>query len=108
MGIRRVPVEVALSLLIGLIAAIGLVDAALGEVPDLVVVFAMIVVVALIAAARTWTTRTRVAVRPDLVRWMTEAAAQGAESVDDVANRALGAYRAGLVVSAEPEQEEGE
>jgi hypothetical protein len=95
MSARRLPLEFLLIGLVALIATIGVIDAAAGRSPDLVALFATIDGLAIVLARRAWIGRRPICARPDLVSWMTELAAAGAESVDDVADRAIGAYRAG-------------
>ncbi|MGI9576853.1 MAG: hypothetical protein ACR2OH_01490 [Microthrixaceae bacterium] len=79
------------------LAAVGLLDAAFGRNWDLVVVFCLVLVVQVALWARLSWGRTSVAVRRDLVFWLRERAVAGGESVEHVADRAIGAYRAGLV-----------
>ncbi len=80
------------------IAVIGAVDAMVGESWDLAVVLGALVVLAVVLLIRTFGRRPVVAVRADLVRWMAGRAATTGERTEDVADRAIAAYRAGLVV----------
>ena len=91
---RRVPSELVLAVVV---AVIGVMDAAIGANPDLVVLFAALVVLSLIAIVRTRSDRNRVSVRSDVAAWLAATATAEGETVADLADRALSAYRAGLV-----------
>lgn len=78
------------------IAAIGAADAATGGAWDLVAVFLAIVVAAASILARSVGWRRQVSVRTDLVRWLEAYAAAGDERLEDVADRAVALYRAGV------------
>ena len=80
-----------------ILAAVGLLDAAIGREWDLVVVCALILAVQVALWARLSWGRTSVPVRRDLVHWLRERAVAGGEPVEHVADRAIAAYRAGLV-----------
>jgi len=86
----------ALVALILLAALVGTVDAAIGRSWDLVVVQGSIIVLAALLGLGAITGRTGLTLRRDLARWLTEIAADGAERPDDVLDRAVAAYRAGL------------
>jgi hypothetical protein len=77
-----------------LAAAVGLVDAAVGGVGDHVVLFAVILVAVTGSLTAALGRRTTLTVRADLGRWLQERAAAGGERPADVADRAIGAYRA--------------
>jgi hypothetical protein len=83
---------------LAVVATVGLVDAAIGTAWDLVAVFALILALLALVAARHVAGRPSVPVRRDLVRWMELRAAAGGERVEDVVDRAVGMYRAGIVV----------
>lgn len=101
---HRVPSEfVVISSLIATIALIGAIDAAVGAAADLVVLFSAIGMLAVISIGRSWARRAELPVRGDLVEWLSVTAAAQGETVSDLADRALGAYRAGLVaISPDP------
>jgi hypothetical protein len=90
-----------LTLLIVVVALIGLIDAAVASTWDLLAVFAAILVLGALALGRSWSRRPSVAVRGDLVRWMASRAADGGERIEDVVDRAISAFRAGLVTDAD-------
>ncbi len=83
--------------LILVIAALGTADALAGGDADLAAVLGLLLALGVVLVARTSGRRRPVAVRSDLVRWMEGRAAVGGERIDDVADRAIGAYRAGIV-----------
>lgn len=87
----------SIGLVIGVVALFGLFDAVTASEPDLVCVFAMIVLLSLILLIGSARRRRPVLVRADLARWMADRAAVSGERVEDVADRALSAYRAGLL-----------
>jgi hypothetical protein len=79
------------------IAAIGTADAATGGAWDLVAVFAAVAVAAASMLVRSVGRRRQVSVRSDLVRWLEAYAATGDERLEDVADRVVALYRAGLL-----------
>lgn len=85
-----------LALLI-LTAAVGALDAAVGGQWDLFAVTAVVVVLGLALAALSSWRRPLVPLRADLARWLARYAAEGGEQTAAVADRAVAAYRAGLV-----------
>ncbi|GAB4585616.1 hypothetical protein [Nocardia sp. IFM 10818] len=87
----------ARALLLAVVAAalIGLIDAATARTWDLVAIFAAILALGGLAAARLGGRRT-VSLRADLARWLTLRAAEGGEPTGRLADRAVAAYRAGL------------
>jgi len=79
-----------------LMAGVGAAHAAVGEDWD---AFALFTALAFMMAAlliRTVRGRPAVPLRADLVAWLEERATSGGESVEEVADRAVSAYRAGL------------
>lgn len=94
MRARRLPPELLLAVVLCAVGAIdGLVDQAYDTTIVLVVVGALCVTGALRAASR----RDQVAVRADLARWLESTASEQGEQPGDVADRAIGAFRSGLV-----------
>ena len=79
------------------VAVIGAVDAAVGESWDLVVLLGSLAVLAAVLLAGTLGRRPLVPIRADLVRWMAGRVATSGERIEDLADRAIAAYRAGLV-----------
>lgn len=79
-----------------LVCAVGLVDAAVGAVWDLVVVQGAVLVLLGVLALASSVGRAHVRLRRDLFRWLERYAAEGGERTADVADRAVAAYRAGL------------
>ncbi|MFG2447364.1 hypothetical protein ACGFQG_31245 [Nocardia fluminea] len=87
---------------VGGIAAIGLVDAATGGNGDLAVVFGAIVVLSIAASLRLPGRRRSIRIRGDLVGWLSTRAAESDEPVGRVVDRAVAAYRCGLTGEREP------
>ncbi|MGI9604356.1 MAG: hypothetical protein ACR2QE_20925, partial [Acidimicrobiales bacterium] len=78
------------------VVVVGLADAAASGEWDLFGLLAIIVVLqGLIWLQLSWG-RPAVPLRADLVSWLDDRAVAGGESVENVADRAIGAYRAGL------------
>lgn len=87
--------------LIGLLAAVGAVDAAIGGQADLAVLQAVVVMLSASVLLRAVVPSRMVPVRGDLARWLDQRAADGTEEAGDVANRAIALYRAGLTGAIE-------
>ena len=83
----------ALSLLI---AGIGVVDAAIGDAWDLVVLFAAIALVQVWILAKVLDSRVAVSLRPDLARWAATRSQRTGEPVADVVDRAVAQFQHGL------------
>ncbi len=81
---------------IALVALVGLLDAIAGGVWDLATTFALVLALVAVQATTTLSRHRPVPVRADLVRWLTERALAGEETVGAVADRAIAAYRAGF------------
>lgn len=79
-----------------ILAVVAIVDAAIGREWDLVVVVALVLAVQIALWLRLSWGRTAVPIRHDLVRWLSDRAVAGGESVGHVAERAIGSYRLGL------------
>lgn len=94
MHAHRLPPELFLA---GAVAAVGAVDAAVGADHDLLVLFVAIAALCLVAIARAARTGTGLRLRPDIDRWLALTAAEQGERPADLADRAIGAFRAGLV-----------
>lgn len=90
-----------LMLAVGVFAAIGIIDAAIGGNGDLVVVFGAIIALSAAASLRLSGNRRSIKVRADLARWLAIRAADGDERVGTVADRAVAAYRSGLTSDRE-------
>jgi hypothetical protein len=88
--------------LIGMVSVIGMVDAAIGRSWDQVAVFVMILLLDLVLVVRVSFRRREVTLRADLAGWLERYAAEGDERVDEVADRAVAAYRAGLTGDRRP------
>ncbi|MBF6182238.1 hypothetical protein [Nocardia otitidiscaviarum] len=82
----------------GVVAAaiVGLIDAATGRTWDLVTVFGIIGLLGVLGLVR-FGGRATLSVRTDLARWLAQRAAEGGEPVHRVADRAIAAYRAGII-----------
>jgi hypothetical protein len=78
-------------------SVVGMLDGARSEAWDQVGIFALIAVLAFVLLLRTTGRRPLVPVRGDLERWLAARAAMTGERVEDVTDRALAAYRAGIV-----------
>ncbi len=91
-----------LMITVGAISLIGLVDAAAGRNWDLVVVFGASIVFTAAAAVRLSGARRSIGLRDDLTRWLEDRAAAGDEPVERVADRAVAAYRLGLISGSDP------
>lgn len=87
----------AVLLLTLVVAVVGAVDAAVGGVWDLFTVFSLVGVLQLVLLLRLSGRRPAVPVRADLVRWLRDRAAAEGETPERIIDRALGAYRAGMV-----------
>ena len=90
-------------LVIAIVAAVGVIDAAIASTWDLVVLFAVISLTGVGVVIHGLSGRRAVAVRADLARWMAVRASEGGERIDDVVDRAVSAYRAGIVAEADRE-----
>jgi len=77
-------------------AIIGIVDAAVELEWDLLVLFSIILGIHLVIWLHLSWGRPAVPLRADLVSWLRDRAVAGGEPVERVADRAVGAYRAGL------------
>jgi len=89
-----------------LLTVVAIVDASIGRNWDLVVVAALVLVLQMALWLRLAWGRTAVPIRHDLARWLGERAVAGGEPVGRVAERAIGAYRIGLV-GIEPDTDDG-
>lgn len=78
------------------LCAVGITDTATSPDAELTWVFVAIGVLNLFLLVRTWTGRILVPLRADLVRWMARRAAVTGERTEDLADRAVAAYRDGL------------
>jgi hypothetical protein len=83
----------AIALGIGGIAAVGLVDAAFTREPDLVALFAAIIVLCLVWVWTTLGTRSTLRVRSDLRAWLQLRSDVTGEDPEQIADRALTSYR---------------
>jgi hypothetical protein len=94
-GMTSDGVGTALTVVATLAALVGLADSILGGSADLTVIF-VIVLAACLAQLRIRPLRRPVRLRADLMRWLTERAQLAGEPVEQVADRAVAAYRSGL------------
>jgi hypothetical protein len=79
-----------------LVLAVGVVDSVLSREWDLLAVFAAALALQLLLLARLSGRRPAVPLRRDLVVWLRDEAALTGEPMERVADRAIGAYRAGF------------
>lgn len=79
------------------VGVIGAVDAAAGRDWDLFAVFVMVVVLQATLLLRLTAHRVEIRLRSDLARWLRDRAADEGDSIDLIADRAVGAYRADLL-----------
>ncbi|KGN40705.1 hypothetical protein [Knoellia aerolata] len=86
-------VERVLLLTIAGVAAVGLVDAALVREPDLVVLFAGVVVLCFVWFLLVPPSRRRLTTRADLFAWLQARSDLTGEPVGRIADRALATYR---------------
>ncbi|MCC6433635.1 MAG: hypothetical protein IT196_01255 [Acidimicrobiales bacterium] len=87
--------------LMALASGVGVLDAAIGGQLDLVVLHSTVLSLTIALALHTAGPGRMVPIRGDLARWLDQRAAGAGERPADVANRAIGAYRAGLTGDAE-------
>jgi hypothetical protein len=78
------------------LCGVGALEAGRGDEWDLVVLFGGVAVLTVVLLIRTAGSRQLVPVRADLVRWMASRAAVAGERTEDLADRAVAAYRDGL------------
>ena len=79
------------------VAVIGAIDAAAAGSWDQVALFGLLLAATVILLARTTVRRPLLPVRADLFRWLARRAAVTGERTEHLADRAISAYRAGLV-----------
>jgi hypothetical protein len=79
------------------VAAIGVVDAAVGRNWDLLFVFALVGLLQLVLLLRLSGRRPAVPLRADLVHWLRDRSEAEGESPERILDRAVSAYRAGLL-----------
>jgi hypothetical protein len=79
------------------VALVGAFGAARSGSWDLAGVFVALVALTMLLLLRTSAVRPLVPVRADLVRWLARRSAQSGERPQDLADRAIAAYRSGLV-----------
>jgi hypothetical protein len=99
-----------------LIAAVSVttvagIDATIGRNWDLVVVIGLVLVLQVGALAKVSRGRPAVSLRGDLARWLEDRAAATGEPAEQIADRAVAAYRAGLhteLISAYSTREDGD
>jgi hypothetical protein len=78
------------------VCAIGVLDALIGDEPDLAAVFSLILVLQVVLLGRLQTRRPAVPLRADLVAWLRTRAASNGEPMEALADRSVVAYRARL------------
>lgn len=87
------------SVIVGLaviIAGVGIVDAAIGGQPDLVVVFVLLAILLATLFASLHRRRPAIPIRADLVRWLRDRSAVAGEDIEVLADRCIASYRAEL------------
>ncbi len=88
----------ALVLTIATLASfVGAIDAGVGDEWDLFAVFALVAALQLVLLAQVRAKRPLVPLRSDLVAWLRNEAALTDEPMEKLADRAVAAYRAGLL-----------
>lgn len=90
--------------LAALASVVGLIDAGLGGSWDLAGMFGLVTALQLVVLLQLRTDR-QIGLRPDVARWVSGRAEATGEPPERVADRAVAAYRAGLV--ADPPGEPG-
>ena len=80
------------------VAAVGALDAALGDDWDLFAIFVLVVSLQVAVWARQRDSRRNVTLRPDLAHWLDDRAHATGEPFDDVLDRAVATYQHGLHV----------
>jgi hypothetical protein len=78
------------------IAIVGIVDASIGGSSDLVVLFALLFVLSAALTTRVLGNRRWFRLRGDLAQWLEARAAESGETAENLVDRAVAAYRAGL------------
>jgi hypothetical protein len=78
------------------LCAVGVAGAVDEGESDLAAVFGAVAAIGAVLLIRTFVGRVPVALRADLVRWMAARAVVAGERTEDVADRAVAAYRDGL------------
>jgi hypothetical protein len=91
-----------------IVAGAGTVDSVRHDQWDAVVLFAMLLVISLALLGGTYLGRPAVPIRADLARWLGATAASGGERTGDLADRAIAAYRSGLVPPVPVTSQDGE
>ena len=92
----------AVLLMTSLVLAVGVIDGIVSREWDFLAVFVMALALQLLLLARLGGRRPAVPIRRDLVGWLRDQAALGGESMESVADRAIGAYQAGFTDLDEP------
>jgi membrane protein implicated in regulation of membrane protease activity len=88
-----------LLLMLGLAAAaVGAIDAVVGDDADQLAIFVLIGLLLVAVWARQRVSRRNVTLRPDLAHWLDDRAQATGEPFDDVLDRAVATYRHGLHV----------
>ena len=90
------PITKLLSLLTMIVAIAGAADAALQDQWDLLVVFGFVAALQLGLLLSDLRGRAHVTVRPDLARWARERSRHTGEPLDDVIDRSVAWFQAGL------------
>lgn len=85
-----------LTVLTLIIAAIGLVDAAVGRTWDVFALFVVVAVLQIAVLLSTAGNRVTVSLRPDLARWASQRSHRTGEPLDDVIDRSVAWFQHGL------------
>lgn len=100
-GERMGSLSTTLSMAIAtVLAAVGAFDAFLGDQWDLFTLFALIGLLLAIVWLRHRADRVPTTIRPDLAQWLDNQSRLSGEPIEDITDRALSAYRSGLVSKA--------
>lgn len=88
--------NLALSLA-SVMTVVGAFDAFIGGEWDFLAIFCIIGLLLLVIWLRQRADRVPMSIRPDLARWLQHQSRSSGEPVEDITDRALAAYRTGLV-----------
>jgi hypothetical protein len=86
--------------LAAVVAGVGIAEATVHRNWDVLGLFSGIVALMVVLLLRTFSGRPAVPLRRDLVAWLDERAVSAGEPLEQVADRAVSAYRAGLSVES--------
>lgn len=87
---------IALTVATLIVSMVGVVDAAIGQVWDLFVLFLVVAALQLAVIASSLGNRVDVSLRPDLARFVVQRSQRTGEPVDDVVDRSVAWFQHGL------------